>query len=79
MENASSEMKSAARSFMDARELVAQVKSARALILSRGWSGCFRRLAINDITCFLCNEGFRQRKGNTSVKNHVVLAKAGEI
>ena len=40
MENVSSGLKGAERSYMDARR-----------ILSSGWSGCFRRIAINDTTC----------------------------
>ena len=58
LENASSEMISAARCFMDARKIGGSSEISTRL-LSGGWNRCFRRLAINDTTCLSGNTGFQ--------------------
>ena len=68
MENVSSDLKSAARSFMDARKLVAQVKSARGFFAS-GWEWVLSTV-LQSMTpgASAGNKGFWQRKRHCSVK-----------
>ena len=50
------------------RQGVGGFSEISTMILSSGWRGRVRRLAINDTTCLRWNEGFRQRKKDFSVK-----------
>ena len=58
------------------KELVAQLKSARS-ILSSGWRGRVRRLAINDTTCLRWKRRLPSKEKRTfSGQNLMVVGKA---